>query len=128
MSTTRLWTIHRCSCQPSTKSRQICTSNSGTFKDKTAQHIGSCSQTTINSLSFNWKTYFSSSASLTWTESPTWWSSSSWGHQWQEWHSQKWQDKGCQTVATAMYATGGVQTTPHRTHTRAPFSRCALHM
>ena len=29
-------------------------------------------------LSFNWKTYFSSSSSSTWTESPTWWSSSSW--------------------------------------------------
>ena len=30
-------------------------------------------------LTFNWKTYFSSS--------------SSWDHQWQEWHSQEWQDK-----------------------------------
>ena len=29
-------------------------------------------------LSFNWQTYFSSSSSSTWTESPTWWSSSSW--------------------------------------------------
>ena len=29
-------------------------------------------------LSFNWPTYFSSSSSSTWTESPTWWSSSSW--------------------------------------------------
>ena len=30
-------------------------------------------------LSFNWKTYFSSSSSSTWTESPTWWSSASLG-------------------------------------------------
>ena len=32
-------------------------------------------------LSFNWKTCFSSSSSSTWTESPTWWSSSYWDHQ-----------------------------------------------
>ena len=44
-------------------------------------------------LSFNWETYFSSSSSSTWTESPTWWSSSPWDQQWQEWHSQGWQDK-----------------------------------
>ena len=44
-------------------------------------------------LSFNWPTCFSSSSSLTWTESPTWWSSSPWDHQWQEGHSQGWQDK-----------------------------------
>ena len=30
-----------------------------------------------------------------------------------------------QTVATTMNATEGVQTTPHRTHTRALFPRCA---
>ena len=29
-------------------------------------------------LSFHWPTYFSSYSSSTWTESPTWWSSSSW--------------------------------------------------
>ena len=44
-------------------------------------------------LSFNWKTYFSSSSSSTWSESPTWWSSSSWDHRWHEWHSHGWQDK-----------------------------------
>ena len=44
-------------------------------------------------LSFNWKTYFSSSSSSTWTESQTLWSSSSWDHQWQEWLCQGWQDK-----------------------------------
>ena len=32
-------------------------------------------------LSFNWKTYFSSSSSSTWTERSTWWSSSRWDHQ-----------------------------------------------
>ena len=125
-------------------------------------------------LSFNWKMYFSSSSYLTWTESPPWWSASSWDRQRQEWHSQGWQHKEwwdqrshsqtstrrlvrgrqsenvsvvvkftvirtpfvvlytsqifssfrqfrVQTVATAMNATGGVQTTPHRTHTRALF-------
>ena len=40
--------------------------------------------------SLNRKTYFSSFSSSTWTESPTWWSSLSWDHQWQEWHSQEW--------------------------------------
>ena len=35
-------------------------------------------------LSSNCWTYFSSSSSSTWTEIPTWWSSSSWDHQWQE--------------------------------------------
>ena len=39
-------------------------------------------------LSFNWKTYFSSYSPPKWTESPTWWSSSSWDHQWKEWHTQ----------------------------------------
>ena len=39
-------------------------------------------------LSFNWKTYVSSSSSSTWTESPAWWSTVSWDHQWQEWHSR----------------------------------------
>ena len=134
-------------------------------------------------LSFNWKTYFSSSSSSTWSESPTWWSSSSWDHRWHEWHSHGWQDKEwrdqqqprqrqshaqtstrrlvrgrqtekvsvvvkftwirtpcvvfahfydfsfwqfrVQTVATAMNSTGFVQTTLHRTHTLALFSRCA---
>ena len=33
-------------------------------------------QQQLERLSFNWKTYFSSSSSSTWTESPTWWSSS----------------------------------------------------
>ena len=37
--------------------------------------------------SYNWKTHFSSSSSSTWTESPTWWSSLSWDHQWKDWHS-----------------------------------------
>ena len=35
----------------------------------------------VKILSFNWKTHFSSSSSSTWTESPTWWRSSSWDHQ-----------------------------------------------
>ena len=47
----------------------------------------------LERLSFKWKTYFSSSSSSTWTESPTWWSSPSWDHQLEEWHSQGWQDK-----------------------------------
>ena len=112
-------------------------------------------------LIFNWKR---SSSPSTGTESPTWWSSSSWDNQWQDWHSQGSKNAGTsdnndnptifklycspessfhsysctllrffgsfwqfrvQTVATAMNATGCVQRTPHRTHTRALFSRCA---
>ena len=34
-----------------------------------------------------------SSLSSSWSPSPTWWNSSSWDHQWQEWHSHGWQDK-----------------------------------
>ena len=48
-------------------------------------------QQPLECLSFKWKT--SSSSSSTWTESPAWWSSSSWDNQWQEWHSQGWPDK-----------------------------------
>ena len=54
-------------------------------------------------LSFHWADYFAepqnsdrqqpSSSSSSWSPSPTWWSSSSWDHQWQEWHSHRWQDK-----------------------------------
>ena len=40
-------------------------------------------------LSFNCKTYFLSSSSSTWTERPTWWSSSSWGPSMtKEWRDQ----------------------------------------
>ena len=58
---------------------------------RTIQHntVGPTVQQHLESLSFNWKTYFSSSSSSTRTESPTWWSSSHWGHQWQDWHSQR---------------------------------------
>ena len=44
-------------------------------------------------LSFHRSEFFSSSSSSTWRESSRWWSSSSWDHQWQDWHSQGWQDK-----------------------------------
>ena len=97
----------------------------------------------LERLSFNWKTYFSSSSSSMWTESPTRWSSPPWDHQWQERRSQGWQGKewlvkskndndrsgNCWRAkryrllskSTAMNATESVQTTPHRTHTRALF-------
>ena len=42
---------------------------------------------------FQLEDIFLVNSSSTWTESPTWWSSSSWDHQWQERHSQGWQDK-----------------------------------
>ena len=62
---------------------------------RTRQHntLDPAVQQHLECLSFNWKTYFSSSSSSTWTASPTWRSSSCWHHQWQEWHSQGWQDK-----------------------------------
>ena len=46
---TRRWWSHQhaCSCQPSTRSMQRCTSNSVTLEDKTAQHIGSYSPKTL---------------------------------------------------------------------------------
>ena len=61
-------------------------------KDKIT-HLDRAVQQHSEWLNFNWKTFFSSSSSSTMAESPTWWSSSSWDHQWQEWHSQGWQDK-----------------------------------
>ena len=57
--------------------------------DKAKIHMRSSITTTFRMLSSNWKTYFSSSSSSSWTKSPTWWSSSSWDHQWQEWHSRE---------------------------------------
>ena len=45
-------------------------------------------------LSFNWPTYFSSSSSSISKDNSTWWSSSSWDHKWQDWHSGMWQTIG----------------------------------
>ena len=47
-----IYIMSRCSCQPSARPRQRCTSNSVTLEDKTAQHIGSCSPTTLGVVEF----------------------------------------------------------------------------
>ena len=52
MERRRLLTISTCSCQLSTRPRQRCTSNSVTLEDKTAQHIGSYSPTTLRVVEF----------------------------------------------------------------------------
>ena len=80
--------------------RQRCTSNSDALEDKTKWHIGSRSPTTLRMVEFQLEDVFLVIFILNMDRKPNVVEFFILGHQWQEWHSQGWQDKDGDQITT----------------------------